>query len=541
MRMKVGVWFTVTVIVLLIAGGVLLLNRSASGPGAMSTGSQQASGGKGSGTALDLALQERNKPEEPCPSELAHPEWRKAQKIDGVDIEADPSCLPDNPVDVAAVVKGTNNVNMMLLMQQTRLANDAVIKGADLDGDGDPDEIEIRLEVVELNGFDPDNPIPSLEYMIAPGITPGLWVFAPKTRGMAFTNFLSNKALPILRLPSPVIRVEQGDHVKITLENTHYFPHTIHLHGVDHPFKQSSGQGNDGVPSISGPAVMPGKQRTYEITPRQPGTFYYHCHVQPQTHILMGLAGMFVVEPNRPNNWLQTLNIGAGRVRHRSVSSREAYDREYDMVYQDMDKQLHSIIQQSNDVRRIAKAMNREYKISERTPDYYLLNGHSFPFTIRDSLLIVKPDQKVKLRVLNAASEPLFLHTHGHKPTVTYVDGVALAEPVMRDVVEVGPAQRVDMVLNTTNDGLHSYGPGAWILHNHHEPGVTTDGIAPGGDIDLTVYESFLDENGLPKTAGDLTLLFDPAYWRGEIPVWGSMDANLYGEPKGRGGDNAGK
>jgi len=69
---------------------------------------------------------------------------------------------------------------------------------------------------------------------------------------------------------------------------------------------------------------------------------------------------------------------------------------------------------------------------------------------------------------------------------------------------------------------------------------VTTDGISPGGDIDLTVYESFLDENGLPKTAGDLTPLFDPAYWRGEIPVWAAMDPKLYGEPQGR-NDNANK
>lgn len=529
MSLKKDMWLYLTLIVLVIAGGAFLVKQWVSGPKGGSSAPQQTSGGKAEGSALDLALQERNKPEEPCPSELAYPEWRKAQKIDGVDIETDPSCQPDNPVDVAAVVKGTNNLDMMMLMDQTRLSHDAVIKGDDLDGDGDPDEIEIRLEVVELNGFDPDNPIPSLEYMTAPGITPGLWVFAPKTRGMPFTNFLSNKALPILRLPSPVIRVEQGDHVKITLENTHYFPHTIHLHGVDHPFLQPDGSGNDGVPMISEMPVMPGGSRTYEFIPRRTGTFFYHCHVQPHSHILMGLASMLVVEENRPNNWLQTLNIGAGRVRHRSVSSREAYDGEYDMVYQDMDKQLHRIIQQSNDVRRIAKAMNRKYKITERIPDYYLLNGHSFPLTMRDSMLIVKPNQKIKIRLLNAGSEPLYLHTHGHKPTITHRDGIPLPKPVMADTVHVGPAQRVDMVLNTINDGLHSYGPGAWLLHDHHEPGVTTEGIGPGGDIGLTVYESFLDENGLPKTAEDVSVLFNPAYWRGEVPVWGRLDARLYG------------
>lgn len=428
---------------------------------------------------------------------------------------------------VAAVTRGTNNAIKALM--DTQLARDTVVKGADRDDDGDPDDIHIKLEVSELNGFSPDIPEPSLQYPIAPGITPGLWAFTPKTRGMATTNFLSNEANRLLRLPAPVIRVEQNDRVKITLANTHYFPHTIHLHGVDHAF-QHDGEGNDGVPMISEMAVKPGEQRTYELTPRQPGTFFYHCHVQPQVHVLMGLAGMLVVEENRPDNWLQTLNIGAGRVRHRSVAAREKYDREYDLHYQEMDRELHSLIQQSNDVRRTARAMNREYKIAERSADYYLVNGRSFPYTLRDSLVIVAPDERIKLRVINTGSQPNFLHPHGHKPTVTHYDGVPLAEPITRDVIEIGPAQRVDMELRTVNDGLHSYGPGVWFMHDHHEPGVTTDGISPGGDITLIVYESFLRENGLPKTAGDLSMFFDPAYYRGEIPVWADLDAELFGE-----------
>ncbi len=466
-------------------------------------------------------------PEVPCPP-LANAEWRAAQTIDGVEIEADPSCEPDNPAVVAAVVKGTNRAVKALM--DTRLARDTVIKRRNLDGDGDPDEIEIKLEVTELNGFSPNIPDPSLLFPIAPGITPGLWVFTPKVRGMATTNFLSNRPQDLLRLPAPVIRVEQGDHVKITLENTHYFPHTIHLHGVDHPFMLPDGRGNDGVPMVSEMAVMPGGSRTYEIRPRQTGTFFYHCHVQPQSHILMGLAGMIVVEENRPNNWLQTLNIGAGRVRHRSVASRETYDREYDLQYQDMDRELHALIQKSNDIRRTAKAMNRDYKIAERTAEYYLLNGHAFPYTLRDSLVIVAPDEAVKLRVINTGSQSIFLHPHGHKPTVTHYDGVRLSQPIIRDVIEIGPAQRAELELHTVDDGLNSYGPGAWFMHDHHEPGVTTDGISPGGDISLVVYESYLREDGIPRTVGDLTPFFNPAYYRGEIPVWADMDPQLYGD-----------
>ena len=56
---------------------------------------------------------------------------------------------------------------------------------------------------------------------------------------------------PVARVPSPTIRVEEGDRVRIILENTHYFPHTIHPHGTIHP------NAMDGVPDITQAAVKP--------------------------------------------------------------------------------------------------------------------------------------------------------------------------------------------------------------------------------------------------------------------------------------------
>ena len=123
------------------------------------------------------------------------------------------------------------------------LTPDAVVKGRDLDGDGDPDEIHIRLEVAELNGGSPESQEPVTQYSIAPGIKPGFWVFVPKHFGMDTENFESVKARALLRLPSPAIRIEQGDQVKITLENGHYMPHTVHFHGVDHSFRDAAGEG----------------------------------------------------------------------------------------------------------------------------------------------------------------------------------------------------------------------------------------------------------------------------------------------------------
>lgn len=467
-----------------------------------------------------------------CPKNIIAT-WRQAHTIEDVKIAASPVCNPDNPYNVAAFVKGTNRVSMATLMQ-THLALDTLLKGKDLDGDGDPDEIHIRLEVMELNGFSPDIAEPVSTYNIAPGIQPGFWVFAPKSRGMSNKNADVVVANPLLRLPSPSIRVEQGDKVFITLENSHYFPHSIHLHGVDHPFQTQQGEGNDGVPQTSNKLILPGKQFTYEITPRQSGTMVYHCHVQAHTHIMMGLIGMFIVEENRPNNWVQTFNVGAGLVRHSSVAVNEKYDREYDLQYQDIDKELHQIIQTANDTRLLAKAFNRDYNITQRTPNYFMLNGRSFPFTLRESLIVIKAEEKIKLRVFNAGEQLLALHTHGFKPTSTHLDGVKLnpAAQVQRDVFTLGPAQRIDLELFARNDGLNNMGPGIWTFHDHNEAGVTTDGIYPGGHISSIVFESFLGEQGMPKLQGvDVTPFFTEEFYKKQYPVWTLSDPNKhYGE-----------
>ncbi|HUL11890.1 MAG TPA: multicopper oxidase domain-containing protein [Methylococcaceae bacterium] len=463
------------------------------------------------------------------------PEWRKAQVLEGVAIQESRVCDPDNPAEIAAFVKGTNNISMQTLMD-TKLAADALTMTNDMDGDGDPDHIIIKLETMELNGHSPDFPGVVPTFDIAPGIQPGFWVFAPKTRDMSTTSFATVQANSLLRLPSPPIRVEQGDVVWLVVENSHYFPHSIHLHGVDHPFMDHGGEGNDGVGQTSQMDIMPGQSKTYVIRPRHAGTMYYHCHVQPHTHIPMGLAGMFIVEENRPNNWVQTFNIGAGQVRHPSVAVKEKYSQEYDLHYQSIDKELHKMIQSANDPRLIAKAMNQEYDITDADDDYFVLNGRSFPYTLRESLIVVDPNEKVKLRVLSGHTEAMGLHTHGHKATETHYDGVEQnpGAQVTRDVFTLLPAQRLDLELNTTNDGLHSYGPGIWMFHDHVEKAFTTDGMGEGGSISLIVYKSFLDENGTPKTHGmDLKPYFTKKYWERKIPVWQDWadDWGSLGEP----------
>lgn len=464
--------------------------------------------------------------EEVC-SDFTSPEWRKEQVVDGVKIQASRLCNPDNPADIAAFVKGTNGISMKTLME-TQLAADAITMSDDVDGDGDPDKIIIKLEVAELNGHSPDMRDPTTTFDIAPGIQPTFWVFAPKTRDMSTLSIYEPIANPLLRLPSPVIRVEQDDVVWLVLENTHYLPHSIHLHGIDHPYMDHSGSGNDGVGQTSNMDTMPGQSKTYVIKPRQPGTMYYHCHVQPHTHIPMGLQGIFIVEENRPNNWPQTLNVGAGQVRHPSVAVLEKYAREYDLHYQSADKELHELVARSaNDPRLIAKHMNMEYDTTDAKDDYFMLNGRSFPYTLRESLIEMTPDEKVKLRILNGHTEAMAVHIHGHKPIITHYDGVdnGAGSYIQRDVHGMVPAQRIDLEISGVDDGLNSFGQGIWMFHDHVEKSFTTNGIGEGGDISLVVYRDFLDEKGIPKAHGmSLAPYFTKGLWKGNYPIWQDYD-----------------
>ena len=76
--------------------------------------------------------------------------------------------------------------------------------------------------------------------------------------------------------------------------------------------------------------VPPGGQFTYRFTAGQPGRSG-PPHVQDQIHPSMGLAGMLIIEPERPYNNFAHLVPGAGRIASMSKATREEYDNEYSL------------------------------------------------------------------------------------------------------------------------------------------------------------------------------------------------------------------
>ena len=86
-------------------------------------------------------------------------------------------------------------------------------------------------------------------------------------------------------LPAPLIRLREGQNVRIAVTNTLDEDTSIHWHGLILPFQM------DGVPGVSFPGIRPGETFVYEFPIRQSGTYWYHSH--------SGLAG--AAGPLRPD------------------------------------------------------------------------------------------------------------------------------------------------------------------------------------------------------------------------------------------------
>ena len=95
-------------------------------------------------------------------------------------------------------------------------------------------------------------------------------------------------------VPGPVLRMRQGEPVRILVENRLAEPTTVHWHGIRLPIAM------DGVPGISQPPIKPGEVFTYEFTPPDAGTFWYHPHMDSLQQIGRGLSGALIVEEHEP-------------------------------------------------------------------------------------------------------------------------------------------------------------------------------------------------------------------------------------------------
>ena len=93
-------------------------------------------------------------------------------------------------------------------------------------------------------------------------------------------------------VPGPLIRLREGQNVRLNVTNHLDEDTSIHWHGLLVPFQY------DGVPGISFPGIKPHQTFTYEFPIRQSGTYWYHSHsgLQEQS----GHYGPLIIDPAGP-------------------------------------------------------------------------------------------------------------------------------------------------------------------------------------------------------------------------------------------------
>jgi FtsP/CotA-like multicopper oxidase with cupredoxin domain len=168
---------------------------------------------------------------------------------------------------------------------------------------------------------------------------------------------------------APLLWVDELDDVKITLTNLGLVMrpdltdgHTIHWHGFRNAIPLF-----DGVPELS-IGVPISRDFTYFYRPREPGTYMYHCHFEDVEHVSMGMTGIIFVRPGQNGN---TTLYPSGKYAYNDGDGSTGYDREFGLILTELWTQ-----------ERFNAVHIQEHDWSEYNPDFWLLNGRTYPDTL---------------------------------------------------------------------------------------------------------------------------------------------------------------
>ncbi|MDQ2711473.1 MAG: copper oxidase [Acidobacteriota bacterium] len=235
-----------------------------------------------------------------------------------------------------------------------------------------------------------------VKQQIAPGKTVDLWGF----NGSA---------------PGPTIQVNQGDRVRIVVDNHLPEPTSMHWHGFEIPHNM------DGGPGISQDPIPPGGRFVYEFTLHQAGTYFYHSHMAMQE--MIGMLGAFIMHPKVPY--------------------APPVDKDFVILLQE-----YAVLPNNT----VPNTMNMEF-------NWLVFNGKAGPAT---TPLVVRLGDRVRIRMINLGMDHHPIHLHGHTFHTTGTEGGRIPETawIPGNTVLVGVAQSRDVEFVANN-------PGDWMLHCH--------------------------------------------------------------------------
>lgn len=249
-------------------------------------------------------------------------------------------------------------------------------------------------------------------------------------------------------IPAPLIRLREGQNVRLIVSNSLEEDTSVHWHGLIVPFQM------DGVPGVSFPGIRPRSTFVYEFPVRQSGTYWYHSHSGLQEQV--GHYGPIIIDP-----------VGPDPV---------AYDREHVIVLSDwsflhphqiflrlkqeggfFNRQRETLFgQRSAELSREDRQMFAQMRmdpsdISDVTAAVYtyLVNGHG---PEENWTGLFRPGERVRLRIINAATQTIFnFRIPGLPMTLVAADGINV-RPVEIDEFQIGNAETYDVIVQPRDE-----------------------------------------------------------------------------------------
>ncbi|NRF27424.1 multicopper oxidase family protein [Vibrio coralliilyticus] len=218
------------------------------------------------------------------------------------------------------------------------------------------------------------------------------------------------------QIPAPTIRCRQGEPVIIRFTNKLSEPTTIHWHGLRIPIEM------DGVPFLSQPPIMPGETFSYEFTPPDAGTFWYHPHMNSVKQLGMGLVGLIIVEESQP----------------------VIFDEEHELMLKhwhlDKQGQWKDLM-----IPRMSARMG--------TPgEWSSVNG------VHEPIYQLKARATTRLRIANVDNTITYpIAVEGAEAWVIAIDGNPIKTPYKLSQHKIGPGMRVDIGLIAPQAGERVY------------------------------------------------------------------------------------
>ncbi len=242
-------------------------------------------------------------------------------------------------------------------------------------------------------------------------------------------------------VPGPLIRLREGQNVRLNVTNHLNEDTSIHWHGLLVPFQY------DGVPGISFPGIKPHKTFTYDFPIRQSGTYWYHSHSHLQEQ--SGHYGPLIIEP-----------AGAEPV---------SYDRDYILLLSEFtplhphfimsrlrtgEGYFNDKLSSWTDKYPMSGAERRMWAEMRMLPTdiadvsaptyIYLANGRGAEEGLE---YLFRRGERIRLRIINGSAMTFFnLRIPGLPMTVIAADGQNV-KPVEVDELQIATAETYDVII----------------------------------------------------------------------------------------------